>query len=188
MVKGYRDGEASAVSVLTDQTFFGGCSNDVTEAKNHLDIPVLRKDFIINEYQVHEAKAIGASAILLIAAILSKDEIRHLTGVAHRIGLEVLLELHDENELKKVHMDVDVIGINNRNLKTFEVNIEQSTALAKKLPQHMVRITESGISDPETVLHMRAHGFQGFLIGTRFMKEEDPAAAFKHFARKILKQ
>jgi indole-3-glycerol phosphate synthase len=145
------------------------------------DIPVLRKDFMINEYQIIEAKAYGASVILLIAACLTPGEVKNLACKAKNLGLEVLLELHDETELDHVCADVDFVGINNRDLKTFSVDLEQSIRLAGRLGDTFLKIAESGIRSIENVQYLRQHGFDGFLIGEQFMKEADPGAAFKHF-------
>lgn len=182
---GYMQAGASALSVLTDAKFFGGSNKDLSEARNFNYCPVLRKDFIIDEYQVMEAKSIGADAILLIAAVLDKDEIRKLASLAVSLGMEVLLEIHDESELEKSDSSIQHIGINNRNLKTFEVNVEQSIRLAEKLPKSVLKIAESGINNPETVIKLKQHGFNGFLIGEHFMKESRPDKAAKKFIQQL---
>jgi len=183
IVSGYEKFGASVVSVLTDEDFFGGSFDDLKQAKEALNIPVLRKDFIVDEYQVYETKAIGADLMLLIAECLTKDEVLHLAKTAKEIGLEVLLELHSEDQLEKVNDYIDLIGINNRNLKTFEVDVEKSKQILKQLPKDLIKVAESGISNPETVKDLREAGFQAFLIGENFMKEDNPAFAFEKFVK-----
>ena len=185
VVKGYQQFGASVVSVLTDEDFFGGSITDLQTAKKHLDIPVLRKDFIVDEYQVYETKAIGADLMLLIAECLTKDEVFNLAKLAKEIGLEVLLEIHSEDQLEKVNEHIDLIGINNRNLKTFIVDTEKSKQILKQLPTDLIKVAESGISDPEVVKDLKAVGFQSFLIGENFMKNENPAQAFQEFVNQI---
>ncbi len=183
VVLGYEKFGASVVSVLTDEQFFGGSLNDLKEARTILTIPVLRKDFIVDEYQVYETKAIGADLMLLIAECLTKEEVAHLAKTAKEIGLEVLLELHSEDQLEKVNEFIDLIGINNRNLKTFEVDLEKSKHILTKLPHDLIKVAESGISNPETVKELRNTGFQAFLIGENFMKAEHPTKAFEQFVK-----
>lgn len=185
VAKEYESYGASAVSVLTDTGFFGGTLNDLQKVSALLKIPVLRKDFMIDEYQVHEAKAYGASAILLIAASLSSVEVDRFALLAHELGMEVLFEIHNEEELKKVSPHVDVVGVNNRDLKTFNVDINQSIKLATIIPSQFLKISESGISNPETVKMLKTYGYQGFLMGENFMKEADPGAAFCNFVEKL---
>ena len=180
----YAEYGASGLSVLTDKNFFGGSSEDLILAR-HNAIPILRKDFMIDEYQVTEAKSIGADVILLIAACLTPRRVRELGGFARSLGLEVLLELHTEEELGHVCPEVDLVGINNRDLKTFSVDIDRSKRLADRLPKELPKIAESGISDALTIKDMRAHGFSGFLIGETFMKEKDPGAAFRDFVQQL---
>jgi indole-3-glycerol phosphate synthase len=175
---------ASAISVLTDTTSFGGSPEDLMRARIN-PLPVLRKDFIIDEYQILEARAMGADAILLIAACLRPEETKRLAGFAATAGLEVLLEIHQESELEHLCDAVDVIGINNRDLKTFEVDINRSIELANKLPAGRVVIAESGIHDVETICRLKFAGFNGFLIGEQFMKEPDPAVAFASFVDQL---
>lgn len=182
---GYMQAGASALSVLTDAKFFGGSNKDLSEARNYNYCPILRKDFIIDEYQVIESKSVGADVILLIAAVLSKDEIKKFSTLASSLGMEVLLEIHDETELEKIDSSIQHIGINNRNLKTFEVNVEQSVKIAEKLPKNVLKISESGISNPETVLKLKQHGFNGFLIGEHFMQESRPDKAAKKFIQQL---
>jgi indole-3-glycerol phosphate synthase len=185
VAEGYQAAGASAISVLTDWKYFGGTIYDLMRAAEVVEIPILRKDFIIDEYQIHEAKAIGASAILLIAASLSTEEIKEFTQLAHQLGMEVLFEVHNEEELKKVAPEVDVIGINNRDLKTFKVDIEQSIRLAQQVPEGFILISESGISQAETVKNLRNKGFKGFLMGENFMKEANPGIACQAFIEQI---
>ena len=177
----YQEAGASGVSILTDQIFFGGDDEDIISCRSALNIPVLRKEFIVDPYQVHESKSIGADVILLIAACLKKKEVVSLASIAHDIGLEVLLELHDEDELDHVCNDVDLVGINNRSLKTFDVNIERSLRMAEKLPDDKLKVAESGIDQPEQVRLFRENGYKGFLIGETFMKFPDPGKAFREF-------
>lgn len=175
---------ASGVSILTDEEFFGGTINDLLEATIN-EVPLLRKDFIIDEYQLLESKAFGAEVILLIAACLGKDDVKHLASFAKKIGLNVLLEVHNEQELEHICEDVDVVGINNRDLKTFTVDINRSMELSKKIPADKIKISESGIDDTAAIRLLREHGFRGFLMGEKFMKEKDPGNAFKNFAEEL---
>ena len=181
----YQDAGASAVSILTDAYFFGGHDQDVVRARQVLDIPILRKEFIIDEYQVHEAKALGADLILLIAACLSKEEVVRFSTLARSLGLEVLLELHDEDELEHVCATVDLVGINNRSLKTFDVNIARSLRMAGQLPKDKLKVAESGIDDPAQVKLFRENGYSAFLIGENFMKTNDPGMALHEFRNQI---
>lgn len=180
VTQAYAQYGASGISVLTDENFFKGSLDDLSKAVS-VEVPVLRKDFMIDDYQLVEAKAYGASVILLIAACLSPTEVKSLARTANALGLEVLLELHDESELGHICDDVDIVGINNRNLKTFSVDLEQSIRLAEKIGASFVKIAESGISSAENTHYLKQHGFDGFLIGEYFMKEHDPGAAFKNF-------
>jgi indole-3-glycerol phosphate synthase len=180
----YTNGEAAALSVLTDEYFFGGSNADLIAARIN-NIPILRKDFIIDTYQIAEAKAIGADVILLIAACLSVEEVKTLAAYAVSIGLEVLLELHDETELGHICADTILVGINNRNLKDFKVDIHAALAMAKKIPNDKIKIAESGISDVETIKIFANAGYKGFLIGENFMKEANPGNAFNNFAHKL---
>ena len=177
---------ASGISVLTDTEFFGGTIADLDAARFN-EIPILRKDFMVDPFQIIEAKAIGADVILLIAACLSKKEVREFATLAKNIGLEVLLEIHNEEELEHICDEVDMVGVNNRNLKTFEVSIETSLNLIDKIPANKLAITESGISDIKSIVTLREAGFKGFLIGENFMKEPDPAIAFAKFVQELLK-
>ncbi len=181
VVKSYEEYGAAGVSVLTDELFFGGSYTDFSTARNSISIPLLRKDFMIDEYQFIEAKAWGADVVLLIAAILSPRQVRDFTNLSHDLSMQVLLELHDETELDHVYHEVDIVGINNRNLKTFEVDIEQSIRMANYLDKDFIKIAESGISSIETLKYFKNNGFQGFLMGEYFMKNMNPAHAFKDF-------
>ncbi len=187
VVQAYAEGGASGVSVLTDADFFGGNLSDLEKA-NFVDVPLLRKDFTIDEYQLVEAKAYGASVILLIAACLTPKEVADLTNTSKNLGLEVLLELHDESELLHINPNVDLVGINNRNLKSFSVDLEQSVKLANQVGDSFIKIAESGISDVDNILYLKQFGFDGFLIGENFMKQPDPGAAFKTFAKSLTAQ
>jgi indole-3-glycerol phosphate synthase len=187
VTRGYADAGASCLSVLTDGHFFGGSSDDLVQARVNA-IPILRKDFIIDEYQLLEAKAMGADVILLIAACLTPPEVKKLAAFARSLGLEVLLEIHHEDELGHICEETGLVGVNNRDLKTFTVDIQRSIQLSKRIPTDRVMIAESGISSIDTILQLRGAGFRGFLIGENFMKEKDPAAAFREFAGALQKQ
>ncbi len=182
VVVGYESAGASAVSVLTDIEFFGGSNKDLTTARDVISIPILRKEFIVDPYQVYEAKAIGASAILLIAAVLTPEETKELGSLASYLGMEVLMEFHDETELNRMNSYVDVAGINNRNLNTFKVDLNRSVELADKLPSNIPKVAESGISSVEDLLFLQSKGFSGFLIGENFMKSDNPGGACKEFS------
>lgn len=176
---------ASGISVLTDEAFFGGTLADLQKAAILNKVPLLRKDFIIDEYQLHEAKAYGASVILLIAANLTTDEVKTLAHAAKGLNLEVLLEVHNEEELEHICGDVDLVGVNNRNLKTFEVSLEQSVRLSSLIPADKMKISESGINKAADILYLKKYGYNGFLIGESFMREADPGAAFRSFAEEL---
>lgn len=182
---GYTRAGAAALSVLTDEFFFGGNLSDIKAIRPHTDLPILRKDFILSEYQLYQARAIQADAVLLIAAVLSRKECRQLTRKAHELGLEVLLEIHSEHELEYLEEEVDLAGINNRHLSSFTTDVEHSFRLGTQLPSGLPRISESGISSPETVRALRASGFSGFLIGETFMKTEDPGETLSNFIEQI---
>ena len=175
---------ASGLSVLTDNKFFGGSVEDLQQARMNA-IPILRKDFTVDEYQVIEAKSIGADVILLIAACLSPLEVKGLAKAAKQLKLEVLLELHDERELDHICEYVDLVGVNNRNLKTFSVDLEHSIRLAERIGSQKLKIAESGISNAKDIVYLRQSGFDGFLIGEHFMKQDDPALFFEKFANEI---
>ncbi len=181
VVSGYQSADAAAVSILTDYPFFGGSANDLLECRPLLQIPVLRKDFIIDEFQVLESKWMGADLVLLIAACLSTREVQKLTQTAHHLGMQVLLEVHDETELGHVCEAVDLVGINNRNLRNFDVSLDHSIRLAEKLPKEKLRIAESGIHNAEAGAQLLQSGFDGLLIGEYFMKEISPAEKLAGF-------
>jgi len=178
---GYARHGASAISVLTDEVFFGGTAEDLLAVREVVGIPLLRKDFIVDEYQILEAKALGADLILLIAACLTPAEVRRMAGFAGSLGLETLLELHAEEELGHVCDEVALVGINNRDLRTFAVDVERSLRMAARLPSDRVLVAESGIDSPGQVRLFRDNGFRGFLVGERFMRADDPAEAFRDF-------
>jgi len=183
---GYMQAGASALSILTDNKFFGGSNEDLTIARKFNFCPILRKDFTIDEYQVIEAKSIGADAILLIAAALEGKTAERLATFAHTLGLEVLLEVHDEEELKQtLDVDADLVGVNNRSLKTFEVSIEVSKRLAPLIPKDKVKVSESGLSDPALIGELKKWGYEGFLIGETFMKNGRPEEAAMEFIKHI---
>jgi len=172
---------ASAVSVLTDKTFFGGSNEDIQKARDACEIPILRKEFILEEYQVLQSRTLGADAILLIAACLRPSEVLRLAILARALGMETLLEVHSANELDRICPEIDLVGVNNRDLGSFRVDIGCSLSLISKIPADKGKVTESGISDPATLQSLRQAGYQGFLIGERFMKERDPGLAFARF-------
>jgi indole-3-glycerol phosphate synthase len=176
----YAANGASGISVLTDYNFFGGSLDDLVAARDN-DVPLLRKEFMIDEYQIVEAKAFGADVILLIAACLSPNEVKDLAPAARKLRLEVLLELHDQSELDHICDEIDLVGVNNRNLKNFEVDLEHSVRMAEKIGEGFIKIAESGINDVNNIRYLKQHGFKGFLIGEYFMKQEDPGEAFKEF-------
>jgi indole-3-glycerol phosphate synthase len=185
VVAKYEDAGASAVSVLTDFKSFGGTSIDLIKARKVLQIPLLRKDFIIDKYQIHESKALGADVILLIASILTKEEIEEFSSLAKSLGLSVLFEIHNEEELEKLSDNIDVVGVNNRNLATFEVSIQNSISLVDKIPSRCVKVSESGISEVEKIRELKKYGFKGFLIGENFMKAENPGESAVEFIGSI---
>ena len=182
----YQENGAAAISILTDSHFFGGSNVYVrTAIASKVRIPVLYKNFIIDEYQIYQAKVCGASAILLIAACLTKEQCRQLIAKAHELELEVLLEMHNEEETEYAELEPDMYGINNRNLGTFETDVNNSFQLIERLPAEGVKVSESGISDPDTIRQLRACGYKGFLIGETFMKEADPGLALKNFIAQL---
>ena len=179
---GYMQAGASALSILTDKEFFGGKNEDLTLARKYNFCPILRKDFVIDEYQIVEAKSIGADCILLIAAVLNPSRLEALARFAKQLGLEVLMEVHDQEELERSLNDqLDLVGVNNRNLKTFEVSLDTSLSLVDIIPSQFIKISESGISDPATLVNLKAAGFDGFLIGENFMKSDRPHQAAYNF-------
>lgn len=182
----YQEHGAAALSILTDEQYFGGKDDFIRIARHAgVHIPILYKNFIIDEYQLFQARLCGASAVLLIAADLSKEECRSLLSTAHGLGLEVLLEMHSEEELEYAEMEPDMCGINNRNLGTFITDVQNSFRLAELLSKDSVKVSESGISNPDTVKALRLAGFRGFLIGETFMKTSDPGKALKDFISKL---
>lgn len=180
----YEQYGASGLSVLTNTEFFKGFPEDINKARE-VKIPILRKEFIIDEFQILEAKALGADVILLIAECLTSEEVKGFTKFAQSIGLEVLLELHSSRQLDKISEFNNLIGINNRDLTTFQVDIDRSIALSHLLPSESLKIAESGISNPQIIAKMQKAGFDGFLMGEHFMKEDDPGKAFKHFVESV---
>ena len=183
---GYEKAGVCGMSVLTDIKYFGGSLEDLLLARACVQIPLVRKEFIIDEYQILEAKAHGADVILLIAAVLSKEEIKSFSELAQSLGLEVLLEVHNEEELHKSIMpSLDILGVNNRNLKTFEVSLETSKSLSKLIPDEFVKVSESGISSIEAIQELKEFGYQGFLIGENFMKTENPGKSAAEFIQKL---
>ena len=182
----YQHNGAAAISILTDEKYFGGCDEFIRIArKSGVSIPVLYKNFVIDEAQLYAAALCGASAVLLIAACLTKAKCKQLMDKAHSLGLEVLLEMHSEEELEYAEMQPDVCGINNRHLGSFVTDVETSFLLAEKLPKDAVKVSESGISDPATVKALQEAGFKGFLIGENFMKTPDPGQALAEFISKL---
>ena len=186
VVKSYEKARVSGISVLGDTKYFGGALDDLIQTRNSVNIPILRKEFIIDIYQIYEAKAYGADAILLIAAILNENEIIAFSKQAKELGMDVLLEIHNEEELNKSNLkNVDLVGINNRNLKTFEVSLETSVTLSNLIPDDKVKISESGISSIEAIKELKNYGFQGFLIGENFMKTDNPGESAIDFLNKL---
>ena len=186
VVKGYQNAGVCGISVLTDMKYFGGSLEDLLLARASVTIPLLRKEFIIDEYQLLEAKANGADVILLIAAVLTRQEIKHLSEFAQSLGLEVLLEVHNEEELyKSIMPSLNMIGVNNRNLKTFEVNLNYSKELANFIPKEFVKVSESGISNVSDIKELQPYGYQGFLIGENFMKTDNAGLAASEFIKQL---
>lgn len=184
--RSYELNGATAISILTDSHFFGGSNVYVREARlSKVSLPILYKNFIIDDYQIYQAKICGASAILLIAACLTKEECKAFIQKAHELDLEVLLEMHNEQDTEYVELEPDMYGINNRNLGTFETDINNSINLIGRLPADKIKVSESGISDPASIRQLKALGYQGFLIGETFMKEADPGQALKDFIAQI---
>ncbi len=181
----YERSGAAAISILTDGEFFGGGVSDLTAARAVTTLPLLRKEFIVHEYQIYEARAAGADAVLLIASVLTPEECRHLTDTAHALGLETLLEIHSTDEIGHILPDTDMIGVNNRHLGTFHTDTEVSFALADELPHDRVLVSESGISSAQTIRRLREAGFAGFLIGETFMKCEDPSQALRQLIAQV---
>ena len=186
VAKGYEVAGACGMSVLTDGKYFGGSLDDLLTARASAQMPLLRKEFIIDEYQLLEAKAHGADVCLLIAACLTRNEIEHLSKFAKSLDLDVLLEVHNQEELDKALMpSLDMLGVNNRNLKTFEVSLETSKSLSTQIPNEFVKVSESGISSIEAIKDLKQYGYEGFLIGENFMKTEDPAKSALEFIKQL---
>ena len=186
VAQGYENAGVCGMSVLTDLKYFGGALEDLNQARAVTQFPLLRKEFIVEEYQLIEAKAHGADIILLIAAVLSREEIKQLSSAAKSLGLEVLLEVHNLEELEKSIMpSLDMLGVNNRNLKTFEVSLDTSKSLAEKIPSEFVKVSESGISSAAAIKDLKNYGYQGFLVGENFMKTSDPGLAAKDFINQL---
>ena len=186
VASGYESAGVCGMSILTDGKYFGGSLDDLTIARAVSDFPLLRKEFIIDDYQIIEAKAFGADAILLIAAILSPKEILSFSKTAKSLGLDVLLEVHNLNELEKSIMpSIDLIGVNNRNLKTFKVSLETSRSLAEEIPAEFIKVSESGISEVASIKKLKAIGYKGFLVGENFMKTDNPGLAAKDFINQL---
>ena len=181
----YEQNGAAALSILTDEKYFGGSLDFIRKARPLVNLPILRKDFVIDEYQLFQARLIGADAVLLIAADLTRQEARSLTAIAHELELEVLLELHSEHELDYADMPVDAIGVNNRNLGTFVTDVQNSFRMAGRLPEDRVLVSESGIAGPGVIRLLREAGYKGFLIGESFMKTDDPGRALKQFIKEM---
>lgn len=180
----YTSNGASGLSVLTDEEFFGGSTVDLNKARVN-EIPILRKDFIIDEYQLLESKAMGADVILLIAACLTPHRVKELASFARSLQMEVLLEIHTGEELQHICDEVDLVGVNNRDLRTFSVDINRSVELSRKIPADKIKIAESGIDDVVTIRLLKEAGFKGFLMGERFMKAENPGQAFEQFVEQL---
>lgn len=185
VVSEYEKFGASGISILTDSDFFGGSFQDIFKVRNQIQIPILRKDFMVDEYQFYKAKAIGADVVLLIASCLSLNQVQEFTELAHKLNLEVLLEIHTEDELQHFNKDIDLVGINNRNLKDFKVDLQHSVNLKNQLPKGIISVAESGIYSVEDYDFLKEKGFEAFLMGEYFMKNENPGKAFEKFVREI---
>ncbi|MDO5607584.1 MAG: indole-3-glycerol phosphate synthase TrpC [Capnocytophaga sp.] len=189
VVKAYETAGVSGISVLTDGKYFGGSLDDLLVARASCQLPLLRKDFVVDEYQIHEAKAYGADVILLIAAVLKKEEIKAFAITAKALGLETLLEVHDADELHhSITPEVTMLGVNNRNLKTFEVTIDTSKTLSVEIPDEFVKVSESGISEVHDIWELKKYGYQGFLIGENFMKNDAIIPTTRKFIEEIEKK
>lgn len=185
ITRGYEISNSSGLSILTDSKYFGGSNEDITLVRNEINIPILRKDFMLDEYQIIESKSLGADIILLIAACLSKEEVENLSRFAKSFNLQVILEIHSEDELSYICDFIDVVGVNNRNLKKFETDINNSINLADMIPSGFLKISESGISTSKEIFQLKEYGYDGFLIGENFMKNDDPVSACNDFIRKL---
>ena len=187
VASGYENAGVCGMSVLTDTKYFGGSLDDFLLARASCNLPLLRKEFIIDEYQILEAKAYGADVILLIATILSREEIKQFSELAKSLNLDVLLEVHNEEELQKSIMpSLDMLGVNNRNLKTFEVSLETSKQLSQQIPNDFVKVSESGISSVDAIKELQPYGYKGFLIGENFMKTDNPGQSAKEFIKALV--
>lgn len=186
VAQGYENAGVAGMSVLTDGKYFGGSLDDLVLARASVDLPLLRKEFIIDEYQILEAKAYGADVILLIAAILGREEIKTYSELAQSLSLNVLLEVHDETEIHKSIMpSLDLLGVNNRNLKTFEVSLDTSKKLSALIPDEFVKVSESGIGSVDAIKELRPYGYKGFLIGENFMKTGNPGESASQFIKRL---
>ena len=186
VASGYENAKVCGMSVLTDAKYFGGSLDDLLLARASCNLPLLRKEFIIDDYQILEAKAYGADVILLIAAILTREKIKQYSELAKSLNLDVLLEVHNEQELQKSIMpSLDMLGVNNRNLKTFEVSLETSKLLSQQIPDDFVKVSESGISSVEAIKELQPYGYKGFLIGENFMKTDNPGQSAANFIKTL---
>lgn len=185
VVSKYEEFGASGISILTDKDFFGGNFEDILNVRKSVNIPILRKDFMVDEYQFYEAKSIGADVVLLIAACLSPTQVQEFTELAHQLNLEVLLEIHTEEELKNFNQNIDLVGINNRNLKDFKVDLQHSVNLKNLLPKGTLSVAESGIYNAEDFKFLKEKGFDAFLMGEYFMKNENPGNKFREFVSNV---
>jgi indole-3-glycerol phosphate synthase len=181
----YMQAGASALSVLTDSTFFGGNNKDLETARKFNFCPILRKEFIIDEYQIFESRSIGADAILLIAEILTKEEVQRFSQIAKDLGLEVLFEIHSADQLEKLNHSIDIVGVNNRNLETFKTNVQNSFSLVEEIPSEFLKISESGINNPVVIHDLKSVGYDGFLIGESFMQSSNPGKACENFVEEL---
>lgn len=184
-VPAYAEAGAAAVSILTDGPYFGGSEDDIVSVREKVGIPILRKEFIVDPWQVLQSRVLGADAILLIAAALTKERCAELAAAAHDLGLEVLLEIHSQSEVEYINGNVDMVGVNNRNLGTFHTDTDNSLRLADALPRDILRVSESGISAPQTIRRLREAGYKGFLIGESFMKTTAPEVALARFIEEV---
>lgn len=182
----YEKGGAAACSVLTDTVYFGGSLSDLAVSRNICNIPLLRRDFILDPRQLYEARLWGADAVQVIAATVSKDEVKNIVETAHEIGLEVVLDIHEESEIDKIVAGVDIIGVNNRNLDDYKIDLTTSERLYSSLPEEILKISESGITTPEEVRSLREIGYRGFLIGTIFMERANPGVTLRHFISEVM--
>ena len=185
VLESYQEANVSVVSVLTDEIFFGAHDDDFQNARKYLNIPLLRKDFLIDPYQVYQSKAMGSDLILLIAAILTPQEVESMSKIAKDLGLEILLEIHNEEELDRINPLVDLVGINNRNLKDFSVDLNHSIKLSEQIPNTFVKVAESGIKGEKDIRFLRSNGFQAFLIGEYFMKHDNPGEVCSELTHKL---